>query len=248
MKVTVTVKYNEPYLPTPRCRKYRNRTASKDTALTIREVTGEEAPVAFIVHKYDGDQEIRFFNGKCYKASKWSDYHCGASGLLPPEKLVDYFRGRYDYWNCNYKENRKAFAEEAKRFLVIDGVLWEQTGEPRYCIYTFGLGHNHGGTSLSVDFYYNGNISKDRYFSALESARAVATANRIASGRGDTESVGKFHKMIDVLIPEAVKVKPSKQHGNGDPFMNSLENMIEKTDSSFEAGLLAIMMATSDME
>lgn len=248
MKVTVTVKYNEPYLPTSRCRKYRNRTASKDTALTIREATGEEAPVAFIVHKYDGDQEIRFFNGKCYKASKWSDYHCGASGLLPPEKLVDYFRGRYDYWNCDYKENRKAFAEEAKRFLVIDGVLWEQTGEPRYCIYTFGLGHNHGGTSLSVDFYYNGNISKDRYFSALESASAVTAANRIAMNRGDTESVGKFHKMIDVLIPEAVKVQPSKQHGNGDPFMNSLENMIEKTDSSFEAGLLAIMMATSDME
>ena len=248
MKVTVTVKYNEPYLPTPRCRKYRNRTASKDTALTIREVTGEEAPVAFIVHKYDGDQEIRFFNEKCYKASKWSDYHCGASGLLPPEKLVDYLRGRYDYWNCDYKENRKAFAEEAKRFLVIDGVLWEQTGEPRYCIYTFGLGHNHGGTSLSVDFYYNGNISKDRYFSALESASAVAAANRIAMNRGDTESVGKFRKMIDVLIHEAVKVQPSKQHGNGDPFMNSLENMIEKTDSSFEAGLLAIMMATSDME
>lgn len=248
MKVTVTVRYSEDYLPTPRCRKFRQREAKKDTLITIRETTAEEAPVAFIVHKYDGDLAIRFFNGKCYKASKSSDYCCGTSGPLPPEDLVRYLRGRYDYWNCDYKENRKAFAEEARRFLIIDGVLWEQTGEPRYCIYTFGLGHNHGGTSLSVDFHYNSNISKNRYFSALESAMAIDTANRIASGRGDTESVGKFHKMIDVLISEAVKVQPSKQHGNGDPFMNSLENMIEKTDSSFEAGLLAIMMATSDME
>lgn len=247
MKVKVTVKYNEPYLPTPRCRKYRYRTASKDTSLTIREATKAEAPIAFIVHEWDGDKEFRYFNGKCYKLCRWSDYHCGAQGLLPPEELANYLRGRYDYWNFDYKDNRKAFSEYSKRFLVIDGVLWEQTGEPRYCIYTFGLGHNHGGTSLSVDYHYNGNISKDRYFSALESAKAIATANRIATSRGDTDSVGKFKKMIDVLTPEAVKVKPANQHGNGDPFMNSLEKMIEKTDSSFEAGLLAIMMATSEI-
>ena len=61
-----------------------------------------------------------------------------------------------------------------RRYLLVDGELYHCTSEPRYCIYTFGLGHNHGGTALSVDYRYNPNISKNRYFSALQGVEAVA--------------------------------------------------------------------------
>lgn len=44
-------------------------------------------------------------------------------------------------------------------------------------------------------------------------------------------------------MPEVVKVKPKKQHGNGDKFINDLEKVISKSDSAVEAGLLCIAMA-----
>ena len=43
-------------------------------------------------------------------------------------------------------------------------------------------------------------------------------------------------------MPEMVKRNPQKEHGDGDTFINSLENMINNTSSSMEAGLLAIAM------
>ena len=246
MKVTVTVRYSEDYLPTPRCLKFRQREAKKDTRITIRETTTEEASVAFVVHEYNGDFEYRYYEKKCWIRANWQDFVCGKTGLMPPEEIGNYIRGRYDYWNCDYKEARKAFSDNAKGFLIVDGILYREIGEPRYCVMTFGLGHNHGGTALMVSNHYNPNIGKSRYYSALDGDKAVAAANKIAARRGDTNDIGKFEKRIEVLLPEAVKVKPEKQHGGGDLFINSLEDMIEKTDSSFEAGILAIMMATSE--
>lgn len=49
--------------------------------------------------------------------------------------------------------------------------------------------------------------------------------------------------IIEVLMPEMVKRNPIKDHGNGDEFTNSIEEMIERTDNVMEAGLLAMMMA-----
>ena len=94
--------------------------------------------------------------------------------------------------------------------------MWTVTGEPRYVVNTFGLGHNHGGTGLFVEEYYNQNIAASNYFSALDGDKAVAYANKVAERRGDTNDVGKFEKMIEVLIPEAVTIRPEVEHGEGD--------------------------------
>ena len=56
------------------------------------------------------------------------------------------------------------------------------------------------------------------------------------------------HDIIEVLMPEMVRRNPQKDHGEGVPFLNSLENIISDTDSSMEAGLLAITMCMSGME
>ena len=97
MKVKVTVKYSEYYIP-PRCRKPRQRDCEKDTYLTIRETTEQDAPIAFIVHEWDGDVEYRFYKGKLYTKSLYKNKCCGKTGLFPPEYIGDYLRGNYNYW------------------------------------------------------------------------------------------------------------------------------------------------------
>lgn len=133
--------------------------------------------------------------------------------------------------------------KETRQYLLVDGELYKRTAEPRYVVNTFGLGHNHGGTGMLCEYYYNTNISKDNYFSALDGEKAVAYANKVAAGRGDTKDVGKFKPFIVCHMPEIVKVKPKKQHGNGDNFLNDCEKVICGADSAFEAGLLVMAMA-----
>lgn len=111
-----------------------------------------------------------------------------------------------------------------------------------YVINTFGLGQNHGGTGFFITDCYNPNISNQNYFNALEREQAIAYGKRIAANRGDTESMegmGK-HAKIEVLLPEMVKRNPQKEHGEGDSFLNSLERLIEGSDSTAEAGLLCV--------
>ena len=82
---------------------------------------------------------------------------------------------------------------------------------------------------MCVTHSYNSNISHTAYFSALDYDKAWAYANLTAARRGDNESVPvrpNGGNVIDVLIPEAVKVEASKQHGNGCEFINDIEGGI----------------------
>ena len=130
-------------------------------------------------------------------------------------------------------------------YILVDGELYGITSEPRYVINTFGLGHNHGGTGMFCEYHYNPNIGKSNYFSALEGEQAVAYANKVAAGRGDTKDVGKFEPFIIVHMPEIVRVKPNKQHHNGNEFINTMNKIIDNSGSSFEAGLLCMAFAAT---
>lgn len=245
IKFKIKIDYYEQYIP-PRCRKPRFREETADITVSVRSVSCDEAPIAFRLsdfsHKQENNTEIRFYNGKCYKrtmrryidAREWYTPVCCAeiTSCLHPYMIYSTDRTK-EY--CI-----KAYRDEAKKYLVIDGEVWQQCGEPRYEINTFGLGHNHGGTGLFVDHNYNPNIPSRNYFSALDGDKAVAYANEVAQGRGDTKDVGTFEKMIEVLMPECVKVKPRKQHGDGDPFINKLNAFCESSSSAFEAGLMAM--------
>ena len=83
--------------------------------------------------------------------------------------------------------------------------------------------------------------------SAISTEEAVAYANYVASRRGDTKDVGKFKPFIICYMPELVKVKPNKQHGDGNKLLKDIEGMICNTDSSAEAGLLAVAMCMANM-
>lgn len=264
MKIDVKMKYQEEYLPTKRHRIPRIREVEEQVTLVLREVTRNEAPVAMVVTNY---QSYIDENGKDEFGLRDSEY-LSIDGQLYSEKrdmsgaldrgaypIEDLLRAAERAGDCYYSWNGKSrddmlrnLDDFVKSYVLVDGVVFKKSREPRYEVATFGLGHNHGGTAMFIHTHYNPNVSKDRYFSALQREEAIAYAERIAAARGDTKSVGTFGDIdIKVYMPEMVRCNPQMEHGNGDPFMNSIEGMIQGTGSASEAGILAIAMTAAEV-
>lgn len=201
-------------------------------------------------------EEIRVYEGKLYTPVHIT--HGAAISLLfedfnyieqAIQNRIPYCSDGKDFTEnsiiieSNIKEEIKSIKKKAKSYVLFDNKVWKQCGEPMYNITTFGLGHNHGGTGFFISYGYNPNIRKENYFNALEREKAIAYGKQISLNRGDTKSVEGMgeHDIIEVLMPEMVKRKPSKEHGNGDKFLNSIESIINSSDSATEAGLLTIM-------
>lgn len=259
MKIKTWIKYEESYIP-PRCRKPRYNEREEYVNINLPEATASDLQLAFEDKSYFGVGKIFFYRGKLWAQAKlrnpsWAEEQGFQSPLdelvYNHEHCSTYFRFHWDR-ECGEDTTRSGVIKKARadmrRYLLVDGVLYERVSEPRYCIYTFGLGHNHGGTSLSVDYRYNSNISKKRYFSALQGAEAVAEATRIALGRGDTESVHRFKADIEVFMPEFVKINPKKQHGNGNSLINAMEGVISATPDALTAGLFCIATAAAALK
>lgn len=49
-------------------------------------------------------------------------------------------------------------------------------------------------------------------------------------------------------MPEIVKVKPQKQHGDGDKFLNDMEDIINGSCDALTAGLLCMSLLANNME
>ena len=253
--INIQVSYYCAYIPSARSQKFEFDEVEGTIQVSIPSLTSEEAPVAFRLsdyhHKENKQTEIRWYQGKLWE--QYTDWdRSGERAVRVTDFKADYLprllRPGLPYGHARSRELcQKRYRKEAERFVLIDGNIWERAGEPRYVINTFGLGHNHGGTGLFVEEYYNSNISRERYFSALDGDKAVSEANRIAERRGDTESMGRFEKMIEVLLPEAVTIQPLKEHGEGDPFMNKLEAVTEAAPDATTAGLLAMMVGMQEI-
>jgi len=251
--VTIKEKYYCAYIPSARSQKYAFDEVEGEIKVSVPSVTAEEAPVAFRLsdysHKSEGNTELRWYDGKLWRRMTQNDCRCG--GDQSDVKADELARKISPSMPHSYARSRelciRKYREAAKDFLLVDGSVWRRSGEPRYVVNTFGLGHNHGGTGLFVEEYYNENIAASNYFSALDGDKAVAYANKVAERRGDTNDVGKFEKMIEVLIPEAVTIRPEAEHGDGDPFINKINAITEAAPDSTTAGLLAIMATAKEL-
>ncbi len=264
MKINTKTRYEEKYLPTKRHRIPRIRQVEETTQIEIREITGKDAPVAMVVTDYqsyvDGNGENQFglrdtallaISDQLF-AEKRDMRGTLDRGPYSLERLLEDAERMGDCihsWRGKDKESiLRSLKEFADSHVFIDGVIYEQVSEPRYVVQTFGLGHNHGGTAMSIHFSYNSNISKANYFNALHREEAIAYAAKVATNRGDTESLGKFGDInIAVHMPELVRCDPAREHVEGDPFMNTLESLIQGSDSATEAGLLAIAVTMSEV-
>lgn len=261
MKIRTWIKYEESFIPA-RCRKPRYKGCEEFVEILLKEETMSSLQLAFEVKTYEGTEQIF-----CYLGALWSECTirdiCGGGeeehGYKTPLEALVWWQehgSRYFFTDFDRKLRGQAtdresvmrkVREDMDQYLLVDGKLFRRAREPRYCIYTFGLGHNHGGTALSVEDHYNVNISKDRYFSALQGAEAVAEANRIAAARGDTDYVGKFSADIKVFMPELVTVNPEKQHGDGNPILKSMDEITTAAPDSLSAGLLCMAMTAASV-
>ena len=223
MKLDVQLKYTEQYLPTPRHRKLRDREVQESVPLEITEVASKDAPVVFRTHGYksycDGIQptDYRQFNGALYTPLRTCDVMAvhsiiEANTPFPTQGLGDLIRMYTVPYGLtrSREETLTDAAERAASFLLVDGVLWKKTGEPVYKACTFGLGNNHGGTSLMLANRYEVNEwDTDCLFNALQQEEAIQYAVEIARQRGDTESIPRIQarrSSIEVLDPSAVKL------------------------------------------
>lgn len=264
MKIKTWIKYEESYLP-PRCRKLRYRECEDYINVNLKEVDHSELQLAFEDNSYSGKGKIYFYKGKLWTKSKMPSSSI-VKDLIERGKKIDtpldyliwchencstFFFFDWDREHYGKDTSRDAVIKVARKSLknniLVNGELYERSAEPRYVINTFGLGHNHGGTGMFCEYHYNPNISNDSYFPATDGESAVAYANKVAAGRGDTKDVGKFKPFIKVYMPEIVKVKPNKQHGKGNKFINDIEKIISNSDSAFEAGLLCLCMTGKEI-
>lgn len=265
-------KFEEEYIP-PRCRKPRFRETQSQTVVKIPVVEAAEAPVA--MYHMDGltscrtryRKEYRLYNGNLYEREKILAYADDGSLYRTMQTVSNlkaaigksFLRGepRDEQWHPVHtlEDAKAAIQREYAKYLFIRiggrTQVWVLTGEPQYCIYTFGLGHNHGGigTSLSIENQFNSNIGKERYFDALHWKEAKAEAMRIAKRRGDTDSFQYIRKAdtIKVLIPEAVTCH-TEDAGEGNPFINKLNAITEVGSDALTTGLLAIAITDAEIK
>lgn len=263
MKLAIPYEYTKQVIP-KYCSKPRSANFKSRISVSIYEVTGEQAPVAIRelgkrfsdkTEKYEPTIiEYRWFQNKLWilhSFNRYSQapYETQTSQQFENDPYPMAYGLPYYHAYASRQVNRCRIMGWARNTLLIDGMRWQQIDEPRYVIHTFGLGHNHGhpGTSLSSTNSYNPNISKSRYFRIDQQDLALNTAINIALNRGDDKAISfieEWHERFEVLIPEAIRLNPSKEHGDGDPFINKLEGIIDNSPSSLVSGLLIIKEAT----
>ena len=244
LKINCDYEYRTETIP-PRCRKPRIVDMDGKMTLNIPIIGIDEAPIVMRYREYNDEViEFRSFRKKLFAKMTARDFNSQWAGKSTAEMLIHRFSHQRIFGLIADEEAaKKELRKKAHDYFILDGEVWERKGEPRYCIYTFGLGHNHAETCVSISTYFNSNIPKERYFSALEYDAAVEKAVKIAEARGDTNSIDRIKRSekIEVLDPSAVKVKP-RLHKGGNRILDHAEAMINGSSSAAEAALL--LMAT----
>ena len=260
MKIKTWIKYETSYIP-PRKRKPVYEEREEYVYIELREVFKKDMSLAFEDNSYGGKGCIFFYDGclwckaKLPNVSIMDDLQERGHDIKTAldylvycnENCSTYFRFDYDRTHHGMDTSREAVIAAAENkmqsYILVDGELYKKTAEPRYTIYTFGLGWNHGGTALSVDYWYNPNISRNAYFSAADGEKAVQEAICTAEARGDTESVQHITADIVVHRPDLVTLDPQREHGEGNALLNEMESLARGAGDPLTAALL--VMATT---
>lgn len=214
MIIKTWIKYEEGYLPTPRCKKFRYRECEEYIYAELKEIDQREMKLAFEDNSFEGDGKIYYYNNKLWKKTKRNMHIAEENGtksaledlIWTSEHCSTYFSFDFDrihYGKDTSRENTiKSIKSDMENRLLVDGVLFETTYEPRYIILNFGSGKDFSvGMFIEYgDFHDYG----DNCFSALEGEKAVAYANSMAE---HTNSYGKFKADIKVYMPEIVTVR-----------------------------------------
>lgn len=175
-------------------------------------------------------EEIRMYEGELYKAVRVS-HGTAVSTLFEP---LDYIRHQFSECYARDQKQPEDFTEASTvvnitrddmianlkqkindTCVVYDGKVWVRCGEPHYTYNTFGMGHNHGGTGFFIKECWDTDRVHSSVFNALDREKAIEHAVLVALKRGDTndvELIKNTDKNIEVLIPEAVKIRSREEY------------------------------------
>ena len=215
MKQNISYTYTEKYLPTPRCKKFRERDVEGSISVNIRECRKADTTLVFVVKNFDCDErDIRVYKGKLY--GNVQERNTERNGPLPLHENVTLDKMKWQshlwgnvYYNaCKWNGEkgddwtRQQIKKNASSYLVIDGMVFERTTEPIYNITVFGLNQSAGMFITYKDKF----SSQSRCnFSALEREKCHEALKKILSYSVKKHDNSEFYD-IKVFASEYVKL------------------------------------------
>ena len=142
MKLTAKYEYKEEYIP-PRCRKPRYRNIEKTMTVNIHEISSDEAPVAMIVTDYTTrngewgvyDTPYRWYKNKLYKIYRHESGSQTGELCMIEDVLCSINQNGWGYpYDADEKTRKSDIRKSAKHFIIIDGEIYQESGEPRYIL------------------------------------------------------------------------------------------------------------------
>lgn len=215
MKQYISFSYNEEYLPTPRCKKFREREVKSSISVNIKECRKEDAPLVMIVKCYEReDCEIRVYKGKLYRNVQWRNMNRVDDVPLEQNETINTINWQFVIWGNAYyndcrwngekgdKTSKAKIRKRASKYLVIDGMVFERTTEPVYNITCFGC---HDSAGMFIEYRDKFSSQKSCY-SALEREECHGELKRILSFCHNKYDNSAFYE-IKVISLEYVKFK-----------------------------------------
>jgi hypothetical protein len=205
LSVTVPIEWVDMVLPSPRHRTLQPVTRKGFETAAIRCFSLGDAPEAFTVPEYGSDDAslVRVIDGRLYAQP---------SRVADQERVTEeWMVGSLSRIRPGYREDERTVRDEYMtnfdEQVSIDGDLWEESRvEPRYKVMTFGMGDNHGGTSLMYETSSWSNVASEDVFLADEYEAAVNYALAIAEKRGDTRSIASIGAVQPIIVHAGVTV------------------------------------------
>lgn len=184
--VQLDVEWTERDVIPPRMRKPRDVQHVLPLEVNIPIVDAKDAPVAIRFkeqHFLAGDYRVH--GGQLYTKSN-----------ISADNAEEYFERGYRGASSDEGSEESVKADmqsKADQLRIIDGEIWSPAPEPVYTVNTYGMGSNHGGTSLSIDAITryqteDGRPVSDHVFPLDQRDAAIAKALEVAEDRGDTQS------------------------------------------------------------
>lgn len=162
MKQYIKFSYTEEYLPTPRCKKLREREVKSSTSINIKECSKEDAPLVMVVKSYDCEEcEIRVFKGKLYRNVQWRNMNRADGDPIEQNETINTINWQFIIWGNDYYNDSRWTGERgdatskanikkrASKYLIIGDMVFMRTTEPIYNITCFGCNDSAG---MFVDY------------------------------------------------------------------------------------------------
>lgn len=249
--VPFTASWTERDVIPPRARKPRDVQRDVDVVVDIPMASEDEAPVAI---SFEGDRylasEYRAFGGRLYSATGRSAENA--------RELFESYREKPHADSGSEDGARAEFQEKADQFLVVGDEVWEETDEPVYTVNTFGMGGNHGGTSLSLSSLtryktVDGSPVNELVFPVDQRDAAIEKALEVAAERGDNRSFdhikaapvvelsGDFQPGSTFVQPARIKYRTAYDVG-----WNASREELEEGFAEFKSQILTVPGAVHD--